>query len=49
MLPDMILNDALPEIEIHPESYEVKLDRELLTSEPAARNLLMAQRYLFSV
>jgi urease subunit alpha len=41
---DMKLNDALPHIEVNPETYEVKADGELLTCEPA--NILpMAQRY----
>jgi len=41
---DMINNDALPRIEVDPETYEVRADGELLTSEPA-RVLPMAQRY----
>jgi urease subunit alpha len=41
---DMILNDALPEIEVDPETYEVRADGELLTCEPASV-LPMAQRY----
>lgn len=41
---DMKLNDALPHIEVDPETYEVKADGELLTCEPA-RVLPMAQRY----
>ena len=40
----MILNDATPEIEVDPETYEVRADGELLTCEPAAV-LPMAQRY----
>ena len=43
----MIHNDALPRIEVDPETYEVRADGELLTCEPA-RVLPMAQRY-FSV
>ena len=31
----MMLNDALPEIEVNPETYEVRADGELLTCEPA--------------
>ena len=42
---DMLLNDALPEIEVDPETYEVRADGELLTCEPATE-LPMAQRYL---
>ncbi|HIK05912.1 MAG TPA: urease subunit alpha [Trichormus sp. M33_DOE_039] len=41
---DMKLNDALPDIEVDPETYEVKADGELLTCEPATV-LPMAQRY----
>ncbi|MBD2446548.1 urease subunit alpha [Nostoc sp. FACHB-152] len=41
---DLILNDALPEIEVDPETYEVRADGELLTCEPATV-LPMAQRY----
>jgi len=41
---DLILNDALPQIEVHPETYEVRADGELLTCEPASE-LPMAQRY----
>ena len=40
----MVLNGALPRIEVDPESYEVRADGELLTCEPAAE-LPMAQRY----
>jgi urease subunit alpha len=41
---DMKLNDALPHIEVDPETYEVRADGELLTCEPATI-LPMAQRY----
>ena len=41
---DLILNDALPKMEVNPETYEVRADGVLLTCEPA--NVLpMAQRY----
>jgi urease subunit alpha len=40
----MILNDATPEIEIDPETYDVRADGELLVCEPAEK-LPMAQRY----
>ncbi|MBO6559687.1 MAG: urease subunit alpha [Nisaea sp.] len=40
----MILNDATPDIEVDPETYEVRADGELLTCEPATE-LPMAQRY----
>jgi urease subunit alpha len=41
---DMVLNDALPVVEVDPETYEVRADGALLTCEPAAV-LPMAQRY----
>ena len=40
----MIHNNALPTIEVDPETYEVRADGELLTCEPATV-LPMAQRY----
>ena len=41
---DMILNSYTPEIDVSPETYEVRADGELLTCEPA-RELPLAQRY----
>ncbi|MFK7836147.1 MAG: urease subunit alpha [Sulfitobacter sp.] len=41
---DMRLNDATPQIEVHPETYEVRADGALLTCAPADV-LPMAQRY----
>jgi urease subunit alpha len=41
---NMKLNDALPQIEVDPETYEVRADGELLICEPATI-LPMAQRY----
>jgi urease subunit alpha len=41
---DMVHNDYLPEIEVDPETYEVRADGELLSCEPAAL-LPLAQRY----
>jgi urease subunit alpha len=40
----MILNNALPRMEVNPETYEVRADGRLLTCEPA-KVLPMAQRY----
>ena len=40
----MVHNDATPEIEVDPETYEVRANGELLTCEPADV-LPMAQRY----
>ena len=41
---DLKLNDATPQIEVHPETYEVRADGVLLTCQPADI-LPMAQRY----
>ena len=41
---DMKLNDALPHMEVDPETYEVRANGELLTCEPATI-LPLAQRY----
>jgi urease subunit alpha len=41
---DLVLNDALPAITVNPETYEVRADGQLLTSEPADV-LPLAQRY----
>jgi urease subunit alpha len=41
---DMKLNDALPDIQVDPETYRVTADGELLICEPA-EILPMAQRY----
>jgi urease subunit alpha len=40
----MVLNAAMPEVEVDPETYEVRADGELLTCAPA-EVLPMAQRY----
>ena len=41
---DMKLNDAMPRIDVDPETYAVRADGELLTCEPAIE-LPLAQRY----
>jgi urease subunit alpha len=41
---DLVLNDLQPNIEVDPQTYEVRADGELLTCEPATV-LPMAQRY----
>ncbi|MDR1080061.1 MAG: urease subunit alpha [Deltaproteobacteria bacterium] len=41
---DMVLNCALPAIEVDPQTYEVRVDGVLASSEPAG-TLPMAQRY----
>jgi urease subunit alpha len=41
---DLIHNDAMPSIEVNPETYEVRADGELLVCDPA-RELPLAQRY----
>ncbi len=42
---DMVLNDYLPNVEVDPETYEVRVDGELLTCEPA-HVLPLSQRYM---
>jgi urease subunit alpha len=41
---DLRLNTATPHVEVHPETYEVRADGELLTCQPA-EVLPLAQRY----
>ncbi|WP_281301009.1 MULTISPECIES: urease subunit alpha [unclassified Iodidimonas] len=41
---DMVLNDLAPQMEVDPETYEVRANGELLSCEPATV-LPMAQRY----
>ncbi len=41
---DMKLNDALPRMQVDPETYEVRADGVLLTCEPA-QVLPLAQKY----
>jgi urease subunit alpha len=41
---DMRLNDAMPQIDVNPETYEVRANGELLTCAPA-KELPLAQRY----
>ncbi len=41
---DMCLNDYLPDIEVDPQTYEVRADGDLLTCEPATE-LPLTQRY----
>ncbi len=41
---DLKLNTATPQIEVHPETYEVRADGELLTCAPV-ETVPMAQRY----
>ena len=41
---DLLLNHATPRVEVHPETYEVRADGELLTCQPATE-LPLAQRY----
>jgi len=41
---DMVRNDYLPDIEVDPETYEVRVDGEPITSEPATE-LPLAQLY----
>ncbi|MDP4146225.1 MAG: urease subunit alpha [Bacillota bacterium] len=41
---DMILNNAAPKIDVHPETYEVKVDGELITCKPI-EEVALGQRY----
>ncbi len=41
---DLLLNDAMPKIEVDPQTYEVRADGQLLTCEPATE-VPLAQRY----
>jgi hypothetical protein len=41
---DLLLNDATPQVEINPENYQVRVDGELIQSQPA-KELPLAQRY----
>ena len=41
---DMLHNNATPKIEVDPETYEVRVDGNLITCEPATV-LPLAQRY----
>ena len=41
---DMVHNDYCPNIEVNPETYEVKADGEIITCEPA-ESLPLSQRY----
>jgi len=41
---DMVHNSAMPNIEVDPETYEVRVDGRLITCEPASV-LPLAQRY----
>jgi urease subunit alpha len=44
---DLILNDYLPQIEVDPQTYEVRADGKLLTCEPASELPLSQRYYLF--
>jgi urease subunit alpha len=41
---DLVLNDALPKIEVNPDTYEVRVDGEVATCPPA-QTLPLAQKY----
>ena len=41
---DMIWNDKTPDIQVDPETYEVKIDGKIATVDPA-KELSLAQRY----
>jgi urease subunit alpha len=41
---DMVLNDAAPQVEVDPDTYEVRVDGEVATA-PAVKDLPLTQRY----
>ncbi len=41
---DLIHNNAMPDIEVNPENYEVRVDGEVVTCEPVSV-VPLAQRY----
>jgi len=41
---EMVLNDAMPDLSVDPETYDVRLDGELLRTEPA-KEVPLARRY----
>tara|TARA_B100000686_G_C16776582_1_gene968861 strand:+ start:877 stop:1008 length:132 start_codon:yes stop_codon:yes gene_type:complete len=41
----MLYNEACPEVRVNPETFEVFVDGELATCQPAD-NLPLAQRYM---
>lgn len=41
---DMIRNNLQPDIEVDPETYQVRVDGEVVSSQPASE-LALAQRY----
>ncbi|MBY8850650.1 amidohydrolase family protein, partial [Saccharothrix sp. MB29] len=41
---DMVLNDALPDVEVDPDSFAVRIDGDLVEPQPVAE-LPLAQRY----
>mmetsp|Transcript_37869 Transcript_37869/g.60757 ORF Transcript_37869/g.60757 Transcript_37869/m.60757 type:complete len:869 (-) Transcript_37869:118-2724(-) len=44
---DMVLNDATPNIEVDPETFEVKADGQVLTCDPAKQVPLSRMYFLF--
>jgi urease len=44
---DMELNDALPNIDVDPETYKVTADGEVLTCQPALKVPLSRNYFLF--
>ena len=45
MARNMLHNDACPNISVDPESFEVSIDGEVITCEPA-KTLPLTQRYM---
>jgi len=44
---DMLYNDATPDIDVNPETYEVKVDGKITTTDPATKLSLGRLYHLF--
>jgi len=44
---DMLYNDSTPEIDVNPETYEVKVDGKIITTDPAIKLSLARLYHLF--
>ena len=43
----MLYNDATPDIDVNPETYEVKVDGKITTTDPAIKLSLARLYHLF--
>jgi len=44
---DMLYNDSTPDIDVNPETYEVKVDGKITTTDPATKLSLARLYHLF--